>query len=100
MTGPIRVALVSYRSQPFSGGQGVYISALARALVQQGVAVDVISGPPYPNLDEGIELIRLPSLDLYQHGLRSLRWHHLASLSHIIEWFSKRTLCLEGHFEP
>ena len=97
MTGPIRVALVSYRSQPFSGGQGVYVSALARALVQQGVAVDVISGPPYPNLDEGIQLIRLPSLDLYQHGLRSLRWHHLASLSHIIEWFSKLT---GGFAEP
>ena len=31
-----------------------------------GHQVDVISGPPYPNLDEKINLIKLPGLDLFQ----------------------------------
>ena len=97
MTRPLKIALTSYRSHPFSGGQGVYISALAKALVEQGVDVDVISGPPYPNLDERVGLIKLPSMDLYEHGLRSLRWHHLSSYSNIVEWLSKLT---GGFAEP
>ena len=31
-----------------------------------GHQVDVISGPPYPNLDEKVNLIKLPGLDLFQ----------------------------------
>jgi glycosyltransferase involved in cell wall biosynthesis len=42
-------------------------------------------------------LIRLPSLDLYENGLRSLRPHHLGSLGNLIEWTSKLT---GGFAEP
>ena len=94
---PLRVALLSYRSHPYSGGQGIYVSALSAALVNEGVEVDVISGPPYPQLDPRVTLIKLPSLDLYEHGLRSLRLHHVTSLSNVIEWFSKLT---GGFAEP
>jgi glycosyltransferase involved in cell wall biosynthesis len=97
VTRPLKIALTSYRSHPFSGGQGVYISALAKALVDQGLEVDVISGPPYPDLDERVALVKLPSMDLYEHGLRSLRWHHLRSYSNVVEWFSKLT---GGFAEP
>lgn len=97
MTEPLKIALTSYRSQPFSGGQGVYVSALSKALIEQGMQVDVISGPPYPNLDERVGLIKLPSMDLYENGLRSLRRHHLRSLSNIVEWLSKLT---GGFAEP
>ena len=31
-----------------------------------GHKVDVISGPPYPNLSEEVNLIELPGLDLFQ----------------------------------
>ena len=31
-----------------------------------GHKVDVISGPPYPNLSEEVNLIQLPGLDLFQ----------------------------------
>jgi glycosyltransferase involved in cell wall biosynthesis len=94
---PLRVALLSYRSHPYSGGQGIYVSALSAALVNEGVEVDVISGPPYPQLDPRVTLIKLPSLDLYEHGLRSLRLRHMTSLSNVIEWFSKLT---GGFAEP
>jgi glycosyltransferase involved in cell wall biosynthesis len=63
---PLRVALLSYRSKPHCGGQGVYVRHLARELVAQGHQVEVISGQPYPELDPGPTLTELPSLDLYR----------------------------------
>lgn len=61
----MRVALLTYRGNPLSGGQGVYVRNLSRELVAIGHHVTVISGPPYPELDAGVDLVRLPSLDLY-----------------------------------
>jgi len=62
----VRVALLSYRSKPHSGGQGVYVRHLSRELVRLGHEVEVFSGQPYPQLDEGVRLTRVPSLDLYR----------------------------------
>ncbi|MBA6413851.1 glycosyltransferase family 4 protein [Parahaliea sp. F7430] len=94
---PLRIALLGYRSQPYGGGQGVYLKYLSKALVEAGHTVDVISGPPYPHLDPRVRLICLPSLDLFVNGLGSLRLHHLKSLSNIIEWCGKLT---GGFSEP
>ncbi|MGB1139631.1 MAG: glycosyltransferase family 4 protein [Halioglobus sp.] len=94
---PLRIALLGYRSQPYGGGQGVYLRYLSKALVDLGHTVDVISGPPYPHLDDRVRLIKLPSLDLFENGLLSLRPRHLRSMSNIIEWTSKLT---GGFAEP
>ncbi len=93
----LRIALLGYRSQPHGGGQGVYLRYLSKALVEAGHQVDVISGPPYPHLDERVRLIELPSLDLFENGLLSLRPRHLLSLTDMIEWTSKLT---GGFAEP
>ena len=61
----MRICLLSYRSYRYSGGQGIYLRYLSRSLRDLGHEVDVVSGPPYPDLDDGIRLIKLPSLDLY-----------------------------------
>jgi glycosyltransferase involved in cell wall biosynthesis len=68
---PLRVALLSYRSKPHCGGQGVYVRHLSRELAALGHHVEVFSGQPYPDLDEldgpgSLTLRRLPSLDLYR----------------------------------
>lgn len=97
MPEPLNIALLGYRSQPFGGGQGIYLHYLSKALVDAGHSVDVISGPPYPELDPRVRLIRIPSLDLFVHGLGSLRPHHLLSLTDMIEWCSKLT---GGFAEP
>ena len=94
---PLRIAILGYRSHPFSGGQGIYIKYLSKALVDAGHQVDVISGEPYPHLDERVNLIKMPSMNLYERGLRSLRPHHLKSYANIVEWFSKLT---GGFAEP
>ena len=49
----LRVALLTYRGNPFCGGQGIYVRHLSRELVRLGHHVDVLSGPPYPVLDAG-----------------------------------------------
>ncbi len=94
---PLRIALLGYRSHPYGGGQGVYIKYLSKALLEAGHQVDVISGPPYPHVDPRVRLIELPSLDLFENGLLSLRWHHLRSWINILEWLSKLT---GGFAEP
>ena len=62
----MRIALTSYRSKPHCGGQGVYVRHLSRELVALGHTVEVFSGQPYPELDEGVTLTKVPSLDLYR----------------------------------
>ncbi len=97
--GALRIALLGYRSHPHVGGQGIYLHYLSKALVDLGHQVDVISGPPYPELDPRVNLIKLPSLDLYAHPnpTRALRLKHFLSLADFYEWWSK----LSGAFgEP
>ena len=96
-TRKLRIALLGYRSNPHSGGQGIYLRYLSKALVDLGHQVDVISGQPYPVLDSRVKLIKLPGMNLFETGLASLRPHHLTSLTNILEWLSK----LSGGFgEP
>jgi len=61
----MRICILSYRSYPYSGGQGIYMRYLSNALKDLGHEVDMMSGPPYPIVDDGVGLIKLPSLDLY-----------------------------------
>ena len=86
----MNICLLGYRSNPFSGGQGVYLYYLSRALVEAGHQVDVISGPPYPELDPRVTLIQLPSLDLYAEGedVRRFRFRYLRSVTDAFEYFS------------
>lgn len=65
---PLRIALLTYKGNPFCGGQGVYVRHLSRELARLGHTVEVIGSQPYPVLDpeEGVRLTELPSLDLYR----------------------------------
>ncbi|MBX2859152.1 MAG: glycosyltransferase family 4 protein [Cellvibrionaceae bacterium] len=90
---PLKIALLGYRSDPHVGGQGIYLYYLSRALHQLGHMIDVYSGPPYPKLAAGVNLIKVPSLDLYasEDHVRALRWQHLRSFTDTWEWFSMLT---------
>jgi glycosyltransferase involved in cell wall biosynthesis len=63
---PLRIAMVSYRSKPHCGGQGIYLRHLSRELAALGHHVEVFSGQPYPELEPGPVLRTVPSLDLYR----------------------------------
>jgi glycosyltransferase involved in cell wall biosynthesis len=87
---PLSIAFLSYRSDPRVGGQGIFASRVAQALASRGHAVDILSGPPYPEVPPGVRLVRIPSLDLYaqpHHGHRALRWRHLLRWSDTAEYF-------------
>ena len=62
----MKIGLLSYRSHPYSGGQGIYIKHLSKALNDLGHEVSVLSGPPYPELDDSIQLIQIPSLGMFE----------------------------------
>ncbi len=95
----LRICLLSYRSNPHCGGQGVYVKSLSRALSDLGHQVDVISGPPYPMLDPDIRLIQLPSLDLYNPVdlFRVPKISELLNFTNLIEWLGISTM---GFSEP
>ena len=62
----LRVALLIYRGNPHSGGQGVYTRYLSRELVELGHEVTDFSGQPWPVIDDGVGFVKVPSLDLYR----------------------------------
>jgi len=84
---PLRIALLSYRSKPHCGGQGVYVRHLSRELHALGHRVEVFSGQPYPDLDPGPLLREIPSLDLYRDGdsFRTPRWHEYRGWPDVLE---------------
>ena len=98
----LNIAILSYRSAEFGGGQGVYVKDISKALQSAGHNVEVISGPPYPNLDNGIKLIKLPGLNLFEtfsfkDRLKKIYKKRSKSLSDYYEFIS---VLLGGFPEP
>jgi glycosyltransferase involved in cell wall biosynthesis len=96
---PLKICLLSYRSNPHCGGQGVYLKNLSRALKDLGHMVEVISGPPDPQLDDDIPLFQLPGLDLYnpQDPFRVPALSELMDPVNLLEWIGVSTM---GFPEP
>jgi len=90
---PLRICLLSYRSNPHCGGQGVYLKNLSRALKELGHLVEVVSGPPDPLLDGGITVFRLPCLDLYdpENPFRTPTMRELSDPINLMEWLGVST---------
>ncbi|MFT3871712.1 MAG: glycosyltransferase family 4 protein [Nocardioides sp.] len=95
----MRVALLSYRSKPHCGGQGIYVRHLSRELVALGHEVEVFSGPPYPILDEGVRLTKVESLDLYREP-DPFRIPKLREFRDRVDVEEFLTMCVAGFPEP
>ena len=95
----LRVALLTYRGNPHSGGQGVYVRYLSRALRDLGHQVTVVAGPPYPEVDPGVRHVALPSLDLYRPDdpFRRPRRDEFGDSIDALEYL---TMCAAGYPEP
>ncbi|TAL39390.1 MAG: glycosyltransferase family 1 protein [Spirochaetes bacterium] len=50
----MRICILCYRGNPYSGGQGVYLKYVAEEMVRQGHEVHAIVGPPYPTHMKGV----------------------------------------------
>lgn len=99
MNSPLNIGLISYRSNPHCGGQGVYIRNLSHALCDLGHRVEVISGPPDLPLNPGVTLTRLRTLDLYnpEDLFRTPRLEELKDFINLIEWLDVSAM---GYPEP
>jgi glycosyltransferase involved in cell wall biosynthesis len=96
---PLRIALLAYRGNPHSGGQGVYVRHLSRELVALGHRVEVWSGPPYPDLAPDVPLVPVPSLDLYrpEDPFRTPAGKEFRDLVDVAEF---AVMCTAGFPEP
>lgn len=96
---PLNICMLSYRSNPHCGGQGVYVKNLSQAIHKLGHHVEVVSGPPLPALNNGVRLTPLPSLDLYNPDdlfrVPSLR--ELSDPVNLVEWLGVSSM---GFPEP
>jgi len=95
----LKICLLTYRGNPASGGQGVYIKHLSLALKELGHQVEIISGPPYPRLADHIPLHQLPGLDLYNpdHLFKVKEKKKLLDPLNFLEYAS---MCTGGFPEP
>lgn len=64
----MRICLLTYRGNPYSGGQGIYIYYLSREFQRMGHEVEVIASAPLPEVSEGIILHQLRSSSIYHPG--------------------------------
>jgi glycosyltransferase involved in cell wall biosynthesis len=95
----LRVALLVYRGNPYSGGQGVYTRYLTRELTELGHAATVFAGQPWPVLDDGVDFVPVPSLDLYREPdpFRVPRAREFRSWIDVVEF---GLMCTAGFPEP
>ncbi len=96
---PLRVAYLMFRGNPLCGGQGVYTRHLTRELTRLGHRVTVFAGQPYPVLDDGVELVEVPGLDLYRadNPFRVPWPHEFRSRVDLAEF---GLMCAAGYPEP
>ena len=89
----MKIGILSYRSHPYSGGQGIYVRHLSKALQKLGHEVTVLSGPPYPHLDAAIKLEKIPSLDLFgaEDRIKEFKFSLLFSPVDLYEWITVMT---------
>jgi glycosyltransferase involved in cell wall biosynthesis len=97
---PLRIALLSYKGNPFCGGQGVYVRHLSRELARLGHDVEVLGGQPYPVLDElpagatgRLGFTEIASLDLYRSPdpFRNPRLGEYRGIADVLEYATMRT---------
>lgn len=98
-TSRLKIGIISYRSNPHCGGQGVYVRNLAEKLSDLGHHVEVIAGPPDPVLNGNVKLTRIKTLDLYNPDdlFRTPSLHELKDPVNLIEWLGVSTM---GYPEP
>ncbi|MEZ5136804.1 MAG: glycosyltransferase family 4 protein [Acidimicrobiales bacterium] len=96
---PLSIAYLCYRGKPHVGGQGVYTRHLTKALVDLGHHVEVLGGPPYPELDERVPLIELPSLQIYNDYF-PMRMPGLWELKSVADWVEVSSFSLGNFPEP
>ncbi|MBI1352381.1 MAG: glycosyltransferase [Actinomycetales bacterium] len=96
---PLRIAWLVYRGNPHCGGQGVYTRYVAREVARLGHHIEVLSGQPYPQLDDPAQLVEVPGLDLYRQP-DPFRVPHVREFRDSVDVREFGIMCLAGFPEP
>lgn len=94
----MKICLLTYRGNMFCGGQGIYIYYLSREFQRLGHEVHVISGPPYPQLPEGVKLYKVRS-----HSAYVSRYHmgnHVGPMRNPVDLFEAAATRMGMYSEP
>ncbi len=96
---PLRVAWLVYRGNPHCGGQGVYTRYVAREVAALGHHLEVLSGQPWPQLDDPAQLVEVPGLDLYRQP-DPFRVPHIREFRDSVDVREFALMCTAGFPEP
>lgn len=99
MSRPLRIAWLVYRGNPHCGGQGVYTRYVAREVAAMGHHIEVLSGQPWPQMDDPEQLVKVPGLDLYRQP-DPFRVPHIREFRDSIDVREFGIMCLAGFPEP
>ncbi len=96
---PLRVCFLIYRGNRHCGGQGIYTRHLTRELAGLGHEVTVLSGPPYPDIDEPVRLVKLGGIDFYG-GRKPMRKTAFLDVRSDIDALEYLMVCTAAFPEP
>jgi len=96
---PLRIAWLVYRGNPHCGGQGVYTRYVAREVAALGHEISVLSGQPWPHLDDPARLVEVPGLDLYRQP-DPFRVPHVREFRDFVDVREFALMCTAGFPEP
>ena len=96
---PLRIAWLVYRGNPHCGGQGVYTRYVAREVAALGHHIEVLSGQPWPQMDDPEQLVEVPGLDLYRQP-DPFRVPHVSEFRDSIDAREFAIMCTAGFPEP
>lgn len=68
----MKICMLCYRGNPYSGGQGIYLKYVAEELVRQGHEVHAIVGPPYPAMMDGVKVHYIHNNEYYVRKGRNI----------------------------
>ena len=94
----MKICLLSYRGNPYCGGQGVYVYYLSRELRNLGHEVHLLSGPPYPEIADGVTIHKLESLSFFDSQFS--RWRVLSRVRNPLRLYEYLTGCFGMFAEP
>jgi glycosyltransferase involved in cell wall biosynthesis len=61
----MKIGLLSYRGNPYCGGQGIYLTYLSNELVKLGHEVHVLVGPPWPLYLQGATVHKIENYNFF-----------------------------------
>lgn len=71
----MKICLLSYRGNPYCGGQGIYVMYLARELMKLGHEVHLVVGPPYPPDMDGVIMHRISNHNYFNKKENFIKPH-------------------------